>query len=274
VFVFIKLLSNQGHELNIFDTDTSLAGNIAAETGSSAYNSIQDLLSESDTIIICTPIGITPEIIEEVSSNTSRDLRVVEISSIKNQTVLALERNSEKITPLSLHPMFGPDVDSIEGQRIVIVPVIDRDREEKFTRELFPGADIMVLDAETHDRSMALILSLPYFMNSVFLRCMVDEDLTLLRKMGGPTFRTQLALAHTILGEDPLFVESLIEDNVYAGDILTKYIDELKYLRRMLKSRPKKLVEYYEENKEEMKSDPEFSNARHIRNLFLQENQE
>lgn len=274
MFVFIRLLSKQGHELNLFDVDRDLARKTAAETGSCAFCSIQDLLKESDSVIVCTPISITPEILDRVSSIADQELTVIEISSIKNQAVLALQNNIEKIIPVSLHPMFGPDVDSLEGQRIVVVPVVNRKREEKLTRELFPGADILVLDAERHDRSMALILSLPYFMNSVFLRCMVDEDLPLLREIGGPTFRTQLALAHCILGEDPLFVESLIEDNVYAGDILTKYIDELKYLRRMLKSRPRKLVEYYMENREDMESDPEFSNARQIRNLFLMENQE
>ena len=274
MFVFIKLLSKKGRTLNIYDVNSNLAARIADETGSNAHSSIQCLLTASETVILCTPIGITPGIIDEVSSKAEEDLNVVEISSIKNQTVLALQRNSEKISPLSVHPMFGPDVESLDGQRIVVVPVVDSDKEEQLTRELFPGAEILVLDTETHDRAMALILSLPYFMNSVFLRCMVDEDLSLLREIGGPTFRTQLALAHCILGEDPLFVESLIEDNVYAGDILTKYIDELKYLRRMLKSRPQKLVDYYKDNRKEMESDPEFSNARIIRNLFLQANQE
>jgi prephenate dehydrogenase len=162
-------------------------------------------------------------------------------------------------------------VDKIEGQRIIVVPVENRDREKEFAEKIFPEADIMVLDSETHDRSMALILSLPYFMNSVFIRCMVEEDLTLLKKLGGPTFRTQLALANCILGEDPLFVKSLIEENAYADDIITNYIDELKCFRRILKSESRKIVDYYQENKDKMESDSDFYNARSIRNLFLKE---
>jgi hypothetical protein len=41
----------------------------------------------------------------------------------------------------------------------------------------------------------------------------------------------------------------------------------------MLKSRPNKLVDYYEENRRVTETDPESTNARSLRNLFLQAQQ-
>lgn len=273
MFVFIRLFRSQSHELNLFDIEQKRMERVAKETGSKAFSSVSELLGASDTIVICTPISVTSNIIDDISRLAEKKINIVEISSLKNQSVLALRRNLETIIPVSVHPMFGPDVETFEEKTIIVVPVINQQREQELAKELFPGANLMVLDSETHDRSMALILSLPYFMNSVFMKCMANKDISLLRKIGGPTFKTQLALAHCILDEDPFFVESLIEDNVYAGDILTQYIDELKYLRRMLKSRPNKLVDYYEENRRVTETDPESTNARSLRNLFLQTQQ-
>jgi prephenate dehydrogenase len=175
---------------------------IVIETGSKAFSSVPEFIAASDTVVICTPISVTSQIIDDISRLAKNKINIVEISSLKNQSVLALRKRSGTIFPVSVHPMFGPDVETFEGKTIIVVPVIKQQREEELAKELFPGANIIILDSETHDRSMALILSLPYFMNSVFMKCMANQDVTLLRKIGGPTFKPQLALAHCILEKD------------------------------------------------------------------------
>ena len=269
MLAFIRILKTHGHELNLFDVNLLQAVRIAEKKDCVVADTIPELIHISETIIICTPINTIPTLIEGVSRYCEKEVNMVEISSIKNKSVAALKASPKHVCPLSVHPMFGPDVESFNGVTVVVVPVINEDREVQLAREIFTGAKLKVLSSVTHDQYMAVILSLPYFMNSAFVKCLKDDHLPSLKEIAGPTFKTQLALSECILGEDPNLVQSLIEDNVFARDVLSQYIDELKYLRRMLKRNPRKLSYYYETSLEYLKADPDLSNARKIRDLFL-----
>ena len=166
--------------------------------------------------------------------------------------------------------MFGPDTNDIQGKTIITIPVKDPIREEQITKALFPEANHIVLDVDTHDRYMSLILALPYFINIVFLKCLQEDDIELIKNLAGPTFRTQYALAECILGEDPDFVKSLIEDNIFVRDILNDFVYEFKYLRRLLKSNPSKLGDYFLEVKKSLGFMNGFEDSRRIRNCFLE----
>jgi prephenate dehydrogenase len=271
--VFIKILKSQGHKLTIFDIEQPRAASIANENGCEVASSIPELIRFSDTVLICTPIQTIPEIIETAFNCVEKNVSLVEISSIKSRTIVKLKSSPPHVRPLCVHPMFGPDVESFEGTTVIVMPVNDDQREVEYAQKLFKGAKIKVLDFEKHDKSMALILSLPYFMNSAFVKCIEEEQLILLKEIAGPTFKTQLALSECIIGEDPLLVQSLIEDNLYAREVLSHFIDELKYLRRMLKKTPRMLTAYYDKSLEQLKKDPDLLNARKIRDEFIQARQ-
>jgi prephenate dehydrogenase len=196
----------------------------------------------------------------------------VEISSLKKKNVAALRRNKDKIKPLSVHPMFVPEIKRFDGNTLVVIPVENKVNETKQAMELFSGTEVIVADEDTHDKSMAFILSLPYFMNIVFAKCIPGENLPLIRRLAGPTFKAQLALTQCIAGEDPILIESLIDENVFAGDLINSFIDELKYLRRILKSKPWIVPDYCYEIRNSLINDPEFESAREVRNKFLESN--
>jgi prephenate dehydrogenase len=256
----------------IYDIDERKSKNLSEKYNCKTSTSLKDLSQSSDTIILCTPIKVTAQIIDQVVKYSSPDTLLVEISSLKKKNVASLRRNRDKIKPLSVHPMFGPDIKGFDGNTIVVVPVENRDTELKHAMELFPGTEIIVADEDTHDKSMAFILSLPYFMNMVFAKCLPEKNLPMIRKLAGPTFKAQLALTQCIAGEDPILIESLIDQNVFAGDLINNFIDELKYLRRMLKSKPWMVPDYCQEIKNSMEYDPEFESAREVRNKFIETN--
>jgi prephenate dehydrogenase len=167
--------------------------------------------------------------------------------------------------------MFGPDIDGFEGNTIVVVPVTDEEKETRLASQLFIGADILVSDEDTHDKSMAFILSLPYFMNIVFAKCLPGENLGMIRRLAGPTFKAQLALTQSIAGEDPVLIESLIDENVFAGDLINSFIDELKYLRRLLKSKPWMVSKYCNDIAVSMMKDPLYGSARQNRDKYIEQ---
>jgi prephenate dehydrogenase len=268
VNVFTKLLQKRNHKLTLYDVDHTRAINVANRLGCKTSNSIKELAKVTDILIICTPLETTPKIILDIV-NIVNNTTIIEIASLKNKTVPVLKKTRKDIQVVSIHPMFGPDIEDIQGNTIITIPVKNHLLEEKKIKTLFPEANHIVLDMNTHDEYMSLILALPYFINMVFLKCLSVEDINLLKKLAGPTFRTQYALADCIISEDPDFVRSLMEDNVFVRDNLNQFVYEFKYLRRLLKNKPKELRDYIFEVKRLIGYTHGNRNSRKIRNSFL-----
>ena len=268
---FTRHLLDKGHSLRIYDIDSSKSKTLAEKYDCPWLKSPTSAVSGVDMALLCTPIRETPGIIRAIASDMRSGSVLCEVSSLKMRTVTALkEKRGDHVRPLAIHPMFGPDISTFQGQTIVIVPVSDREREVALVESLFGNVNIVVADAETHDRVMASVLSLPYFMNLAFASTISTEDLSLMREMAGTTFTVQLAVTQSIVGESPELIESLINEDTFAMGLVNRFIDESRHLRRLLKKGPRAMGSLCEGLMEYMMDDVEYADARRLRNKFLQ----
>ena len=209
--VFTDFLIKQGHNLKLYDIVHSKSQALAEEYGCLWFDSLFDTISSVDMVLLCTPIKETPNVIRSVMPCLKKGSTLCEIASLKMRTVAALKESKEHdVQPLSVHPMFGPDIKKIGDQTVAVVPISDKDEETALAKSLFPDSKIVVVDAETHDRCMASVLALPYFMNLAFASALSPEKIALLRELAGTTFSVQLAVTQSIVGESPELIESLI----------------------------------------------------------------
>jgi len=270
VSFFTRYLLDKGHSLKLYDIIQTRAQNLAEIYDCQWYDSLFSVISEVDMVLICAPIKEIPDIVRTIVPDMKQDSILCEISSLKMGAVTALKNHGNDVQPLAIHPMFGPDIKETQNQTIVVVPVSDQDKEVALTESLFKNMNIMVADAETHDRIMASILALPYFMNLAFACTLSTENLSLMREMAGPTFAVQFAVTQSIVGESPELIESLINENIFSKDMINKFIDESRYIRRMLKNKPSHITKTCERLKEWMIKDSEYVNARKIRNELFE----
>ena len=269
--VFTKCLLNKGHILRIYDVDRSRAQKLAENNNCFWFDSLHWTVSDVDMVLLCTPIKETPKTIMDVMPYMKKGSIMCEMASLKMKTVSMLKVAEEyDVQPLSVHPMFGPDIKTIEGQTLAVVPVLNKDIETELARSFFPDTKIVVVNAETHDYCMASVLSLPYFMNLVFARVLSPEKLSFMRELAGTTFSVQLAVAQSIVGESPELIESLINDNMFSEELMNRFIDEFKYIRKLLKSKPHEMRCFFEKLRDSMMKDSEFINARKKRNDFFE----
>lgn len=268
--VFTRNLLDKGHNVRLYDIDSSKSRALAERYDCPWLNSLTSAVSGVDMALLCTPIKETPRLIRSIASDMRRGSILCEVSSIKMKTVAALKTSANNLRPLSIHPMFGPDISTLQDRTVVVVPVSDRDREVALVESLFGGVNIVVADAETHDRVMASVLALPYFMNLAFASTLSTEDLSLMREMAGTTFTVQLAVTQSIVGESPELIESLINEDTFAMDLVNRFIDESKHIRRLLKKGPHAMGSLCEGLREHMVDDVEYADARRVRNEFLQ----
>ena len=56
-------------------------------------------------VILCTPTKKTPEIIRLIAKEMQRDAMLIDISSQKSKTSIALGKIPNKITPVCIHPV-------------------------------------------------------------------------------------------------------------------------------------------------------------------------
>ena len=242
---------------------------MAERHGVPRSTSLQDAASGTDLILICASTEAVPGIISEVMPHTKSDTIVSEIASFKVKTVPALQR-SGGLGRLSIHPMFGPDIATFQGETIAVVTVNDSEKEMETAKALFPESKLVPLGPEAHDRCMASILSLPYFMNIVFARVIADGDLDLMKELAGPSFEVQMAVTQSMVGESAELIRSLINDNVFSWPLIQKFMDEANNLTTLLKSGSDVVDPFLEHLKGSMGGKLELLSARESRNLMLE----
>jgi prephenate dehydrogenase len=268
VNVFTRLFIEQGHAIKLYDVDSRRAQEVAERHGVYRAISVQEAASGADLILICAPTEAVPGIIDEVMPHTKSDTIISEIASFKTKTIPALKRSDGLL--LAIHPMFGPDIATFQGETIAVVTVNDSVKEMETARALFPESKLVQLDPETHDRCMASILSLPYFMNLVFARIMADGDLSLMKELAGPSFEVQIAVTQSIIGESPELIRSLINDNMFSWPLIRKFMEEANHLTTLLKSGSDIVDPFLENLKGSMGGKLELESAREFRNQILE----
>jgi len=163
------------------------------------------LLKGADTVIVSVPVSKTAEVIRVAQRHMTEGARIVEIASLKTGVHPEMVRAAENdFNALSLHPMFGP-----------------RAR---------PGASIVEVEPETHDRLMVHVLSLPYLMNLALGATMGETDLELLKRLSGTSFTLQYTLIQSVAGETTSLVHALLSENRFLEETAEAMISSMREL--------------------------------------------
>lgn len=249
-------------DLNI-DKARSVASRIGAETAESSIRAVAD----ADLALICVPIDDIPGVIHEIASHLKKGAVLAEISSVKARAVKALrDVASLGVQPLSFHPMFGPAAPSLKNKTIIVVQVLDGNVEADIASSLFEEAEIVISEQEEHDRVMAALLSLTYFLNIAFAKVISEEDLTSMKRMAGTTFTVQLTNAEAVISEDPVLVASLLRENTYTKYYLNRFATEAGKIIELVKGNSKGLLDLYNFVRARFSQDPDYARADERRN--------
>jgi len=195
-----------GFEITGFDTDNEIKEKFIIKA-----SSLVAAILKTDYVMLCTPTKKIPEIIRLISKEMKRGSYLIEISSQKSKTSQALIKMPSKINPICIHPMFGPGIKKITNNNIILIPINDVKKELSVAKSLFNGANFVTIDANEHDKKIAVILGLTHLVNIAFANILAkDEQFLLTEKMSGTTFKAQRIIAESILSESPELIETII----------------------------------------------------------------
>jgi prephenate dehydrogenase len=203
-----------------------------------------DLTSEvrrSDVVMMSVPIEKTVQVIRELAPHMHPGSVIMDVTSLKSAPVQAMEEYApEGVEVLGTHPMFGPTMPALRGQTIILTPVPDRSQKWlPYFRSLFEadGAHIEVLDAEEHDRIMAVVQALTHFAYigiGATLKAL-DFDVSRSRRFMSPVYEIMIDFVGRILDQNPELYAS-IQRNPLAANVRQTFIGECMRLSEMADS--------------------------------------
>ena len=261
---FARFFRDRGFNVVISSRSSKRATSVARELGVEYEKTSFNAVRNADVVIVSTPIGVTAKIIREVSKRMKAGAILFDIASIKGEIIRALEEaNALGIRTLSVHPLFGPGAKSINGKKVLIIPVSENPELLIEVLEMFKGATIHIVESgEYHDRMMALTLSLPHFLNITYGKILSKADIRELKKFGGTTFTLQLLISESVLSEDPELYYEIQKQNEVFSEILDDFTEVVRESALIVQNKNKtRFFKDFEKVKASLSKDPKFLKA-------------
>ena len=148
-----RMFADLGHSVLAVDHETELSPGDAAEV--------------ADVTVISVPIDVTEQVIREVGPRLRAESLLMDVTSVKSEPVRAM-LSATKASVVGTHPMFGPSVHSVQGQRVVVCRARG-DHWANWVEAMFTARGLNVVEAtpEHHDRMMATVQVLTHFQTQV-----------------------------------------------------------------------------------------------------------
>ncbi len=219
------LLGDLGHAVMIADVDTALSPEEAA--------------AAADVTVISVPIDATLDVIRRVGPRIRAEALLMDVTSIKAAPLAAMLESCAG-SVVGTHPLFGPTVHSLQGQRVVITP----GRGEAWlawvrTMLRARGLSLVETTAEAHDAAMAVVQVLQHFstevMGATLARLGVSVEETL--AMTSPIYQMDLWLTARHFAQSPQLYAAIQMNNPQTGRILGAFVAAAHELQTIVATR-------------------------------------
>jgi chorismate mutase/prephenate dehydrogenase len=189
--VMARVFGDLGHHLLLVDTDTALRAEEAA--------------AAADVTVISVPIDRTEAVVRAVGPHVRPEALLMDVTSLKAAPMAAM-LESTRASVVGTHPMFGPSVHTLQGQRMVVC----RGRGDAWADWVvrsFAARGLVITEtsADQHDRAMAVVQVLTHFQTQVQGLTLARLGLPLSETLPftSPAYLLELYVAARHFAQDP-----------------------------------------------------------------------
>lgn len=186
-----RMFGELGHDVLSADLRTALTPEQAA--------------ARADVCVISVPIGTTLSVVERLGPLLRPDALLMDVTSVKEAPLEAMLR----CTPASVagtHPMFGPGVHTLQGQRVVLCRGRG-DAWNNWVADTLEARGLVVTEAsaQEHDRAMALVQVLTHFQTQVLGWVLARSGMTVdtTKKFTSPAYLMEAYVTARHFAQDP-----------------------------------------------------------------------
>ncbi|ABU82074.1 bifunctional chorismate mutase/prephenate dehydrogenase [Ignicoccus hospitalis] len=160
----VKVFSRAGHRVVVTGRNLEKAEGLAKRF-KVEWGEPKEVAKEVEWLILAVPPKAVPGLVKELAPLMRSGALLSDISSVKKTLVEeVLKVLPEYIEYISLHPLFGPEVEPL-GETVVVVPVKSYDYWVRLVQNIFVsmGFEVITSTPEEHDRAMAVTQVLHHF---------------------------------------------------------------------------------------------------------------
>lgn len=209
----ITIVGGGGRMGRFFSSCLSQAGHLVSILEYSDWGQAEKLLVDVDLVLVCVPIESMVKTVRQLSQYLSPRTALADISSVKAPIVKAMLKYHQGPV-MSLHPMFGPGIESFSAQKVVICS----GRQNRFFHwflELIQddGGELVYATPKEHDQMMTTVQAIRNFATFSFGAFLSQENIDIERSLdfSSPKYRQQIAMVQRLFVQSaPLIVDIML----------------------------------------------------------------
>ena len=208
------LLRGMDNEVLPVDRDTTLT--------------VEQAAAAADVVLVSVDIRETNEVIRRAGPHLGEHALFTDVTSIKQDPVAAMLETSGA-SVIGTHPLFGPGVRSLQGQRIAITPgrLVDGTDWLTWLMSTLRAAGLTLLETtpDEHDRVMAVVQVLTHFSTEVVGRTMehlsvsIEETL----RFTSPIYHLELLMTARHFAQSPNLYSAIQMSNPNTQEVATAF---------------------------------------------------
>jgi prephenate dehydrogenase len=220
---FARFLEGKGHRVHVFGRNMGM-------------NDIAQMTATCRVVVVSVPIGVTAAVIEQIGPHMHEDALLMDLTSLKGGPVKTmLEASVSEV--IGCHPLFGPQVETIAGQRVVLCPARGncwlpwlKDILEK------SGAVVVETTPEIHDRMMAIIQGLNHFDTIVMGLVLSKTGMSFseLCRFATPAFAAKIEIIQKVFCQNPILYAEIVTMNPDIHEHIEAYEQNMAHLKKLI----------------------------------------
>ncbi len=213
------VFADLGHSVTIADLDTTLTPREAA--------------ASADVVVISVPIDATIAVIRELGPLVREGALLMDLTSIKSGPVRAMLESS-RAGVVGAHPLFGPSVHTVQGQRIVLTPARGPEWADWLRLNLSArGLILCEATPEEHDHAMAIVQVLTHFSTEVMgsALTMLDAPIRRTLEFTSPVYLMELLMTARHYAQSADLYASIQMSNPQTPQVTGAFVKAAQELR-------------------------------------------
>lgn len=217
-----QVFADLGHTVLVADLDTELTPEEAAGRG--------------DVVVLSVPIDATVEVARRLGPLVREEALLMDLTSIKEAPVRAMLESS-RASVVGTHPLFGPSVHTVQGQRIVLTPGRG-DAWLAWLRRNLSARGMVVREStpEEHDRAMAIVQVLTHFSTEVMGRTLARLGASVegTLEFTSPVYLMELIMTARHFAQSPDLYASIQMSNPRTPEVTGAFVRAAEELARVV----------------------------------------
>ncbi len=184
-----------------------------------------NILGGAQLVLVAVPIKVTTDVIAKLGPLLDQHCVLADVTSTKRKPLEAMLAHHQGPV-VGLHPMFGPDVQSLVKQVIVVCDGRHQERYDWVVEQFRVwGSVVHHSSAQEHDDAMAFIQVMRHFSSFVYGAHLAGENpcLEQLVAFSSPIYRLELEMVGRLFAQDPELYADIIFNNTESLALLKRF---------------------------------------------------